>query len=71
MVKRRLTIAGNIDRVIALCNEMIELADHSTDCHLDDSGAVFYSVLRDSAYKIRRLAKNERIRHEIVMQSST
>ncbi len=54
----------NIERVIGLCNEMIELADASDDYHLDDDCDVFYSALRNSAFKIRRLAKNEQVRHE-------
>lgn len=69
MIKKRVTADRNIDRVIALCNEMIELADLGLECHLDDDCGVFYSALRDSAYKIRRLAKSERVRHDTISES--
>ncbi|MBT3226613.1 MAG: hypothetical protein HN580_28810 [Deltaproteobacteria bacterium] len=64
MIKKQATAYRNIEKVIALCNEMIELADLGDDFYLDDDSGVFYSALRDSAYKIRRLAKNEMVRHE-------
>lgn len=70
MTKKRISADRNIDKVIALCNEMIQLADNGADCYLDDHCGVFYSALRDSAYKIRRLARNEQIRHETGTQSS-
>lgn len=68
MKKKRVTADSNIKKVIALCNEMITLADCSDDSHLDDDCGVFNNALRDSAYKIRRLAKNELARHETIQQ---
>lgn len=43
---------------------MIELADQG-DADREDTGCgVLYGVLRDSAYKIQQLAKNEKGRHQ-------
>ncbi len=66
--KRRAIADSSITKVIELCNEMIRLADCSDDSLLDDDCAVFNNVLRDSAYKIRRQAKNELARHETIQQ---
>ncbi len=63
MTKNQVSINSNIKKVIALCNEMIKLADLGDDYHQNDNG-VFYGAVRDSAYKIRRLAKSELVRHE-------
>jgi len=71
MAKKKPTVDGNIEKVIDLCNEMIRLADLGDDAHLDDDCCVFTSALRDSAYKIRRLAKNELVRHESIRQLSS
>lgn len=58
---RTQSVTRNIEKVIALCNEMLELANVG-EGRLEEDCSVFYSALRDSAYKIRRLAKNELIR---------
>jgi len=71
MTKNQVTIDGNIEKVIALCNEMIKLADIGDDNHRDDTSRVFYGALRDSAYKIRRLAKSELVRYESGNQQSS
>ncbi|MCP4756444.1 MAG: hypothetical protein GY866_36735 [Proteobacteria bacterium] len=64
MAKKQEAANQNIEKVIALCNEMLELADLGENYNLDDDCGVFYGALRDAAYKIRRLAKNELVRHE-------
>lgn len=64
MEKKQATAGRNIEKVISLCNEMIDLADLGEDNRLNDDSGVFYRALRDSAYKIRRLAKNEMVRFE-------
>jgi len=64
MAKKQETASSNIEKVIVFCNEMIKIADLGDNNRLDDDGDVFYRSLRDSAYKIRRLAKNELVRYE-------
>ncbi len=64
MAKKQYQAPKNIELVIELCNKMLELADFGDNCREDKENGVFYGALRDSAYKIRRLAKNELIRHE-------
>ena len=64
MPTKRITADQNIDKVIALCNDLIEMADLGEDSRLDNCCDIFYNALRDSAYKIRRMAKLEHIRHE-------
>jgi hypothetical protein len=71
MVKKQAAAQQSIEKVIALCNEMIELADLDEDFYLNNDSSVFYSAVRDSAYKIRRLAKNEIVRHESGRQPSS
>ena len=54
----------NLRKVIKLCNEMLELADHGDKCRTDAGCGVVYGTLRDAAYKMRRLAKNELAQHD-------
>lgn len=60
-----------IRQVINLCNDMLELADYAENCRMVDDCGVFFGALRDSAYKIRRLAKNELVRCENSKPSSS
>lgn len=54
----------NIKRTLYLTQQMIELADQG-DADREDTGCgVLYGVLRDSAYKIRQLAEQEKRRHQ-------
>ena len=54
----------NIKRTIQLTREMIRLADQG-DADREDTGCgVLYGVLRDSAYKILRLAETEKGKHQ-------
>ncbi|MBU2513713.1 hypothetical protein KJ966_20425 [bacterium] len=64
MNKRRKLAEQNIEKVITLCTNMLELADLGDQDRLDDGCGVVFGALRDSAYKIRRLAKNELTRHK-------
>ncbi len=64
MVKVHETANRNLDKVIALCSEMLELADLGDHYRPDDGCGVVFGTLRDSAYKIRSLAKEELARHE-------
>jgi hypothetical protein len=54
----------NIVRTIALTREMIRLADQG-DADREDIGCgVIYGILRDAAFKLRRLADEEQHRHQ-------
>ena len=53
----------NINKTIALANEMIELADRG-DADREDVGCgILYGVLRDSAFKLKKLAETEKRNH--------
>jgi len=53
----------NLKKIIALCYEMLELADHGDKFRSDDGCGVVYGSLRDVAYKIRQMAEQELSRH--------
>ena len=54
----------NLQRTMDLTEEMILLADQG-DAQREDTGCgVLYGVLRDAAYKLRRLAEEEIERHK-------
>jgi hypothetical protein len=54
----------NIFRTIQLSQEMIHLADQGDEEREDTGCGVLYGVLRDSAYKILKLAEEEKQRHQ-------
>ncbi|MFO7557750.1 MAG: hypothetical protein R6X10_02880 [Desulfobacterales bacterium] len=54
----------NLKKIIDLCYEMLELADHGDKFRIDDGCGVVYGTLRDAAYKVRRLAEKEISLHE-------
>jgi hypothetical protein len=64
MVKKQEMVNKNLEKVIAHCSEMLELADLGDNYRVDDGCGVVYGVLRDSAYKLRKLAEDELIKHE-------
>jgi hypothetical protein len=47
-----------------LTKDMIVLSDQGGADSMDDSCIMLYGVVRDSAYKIRQLAENEREAHK-------
>ena len=53
----------NLKKIITLCYEMLELADHGDKFRRDDGCGVVYGSLRDVAYKIRQMAEQELSRH--------
>ncbi len=54
----------NIKRTIELTQEMIRLADQG-DIDREDTGCgILYGMLRDSAYKLWRMAEEEKKRHQ-------
>ncbi len=53
----------NLERLVELTREMLALADEG-DRHRDDPGCgIIYGILRDSAYRLRKLAEDEAERH--------
>ncbi len=64
MAKTQETANRNLEKVIALCSEMLELSDLGDHYRPDDGCGVVFGSMRDSAYKIRQLAKDELARHE-------
>ena len=53
----------NILKTIRLTAEMIKLADKG-DAEREDTGCgILYGVLRDSAYKLKKLAEKEKENH--------
>jgi hypothetical protein len=53
----------NLLKTLRLTREMLALADEGDLARQDDSCGILYSVLRDSAYRIRELAEKECDRH--------
>ena len=53
----------SVHKTIELTRTMLDLADEG-DAGREDTGCgVLYSVLRDSAYKIKKLAESEKAAH--------
>jgi hypothetical protein len=53
----------NIQNALDLIQAMIRLADQG-DAEREDVGCgILYGVLRDSAYRLKRLAEDEKARH--------
>lgn len=53
----------SIKNTLLLIDKMLELADEGDHVREDNGCGVLYSVLRDSAYRIRQLAEAEREVH--------
>jgi hypothetical protein len=53
----------HIERTLSLVEEMIELADQGDADREDNGCGILYGVLRDSAYKLRQLAEDEKRNH--------
>lgn len=54
----------NILKILTLTDEMITLADQG-DADREDVGCgVLYGVLRDTAYKLKRMAEEEKRSHQ-------
>jgi hypothetical protein len=54
----------SIQKTLDLASRMLDLADEGDAVREDTGCGVLYSVLRDSAYKIRQLAEAERNSHK-------
>ncbi len=54
---------NNLKKAIHLTDEMIELSN-TGDAEREDTGCgILYGIMRDAAYKIRKLAETERDKH--------
>ncbi len=54
----------NLLRTVRLTREMLALADEGDRDRNDDSCGIVYGVLRDTAYRLRRLAEEECDKHQ-------
>jgi len=53
----------HISKTLKLVEEMIWLADQGDTDREDNGCGILYGVLRDSAYKLKKLAEEERVNH--------
>jgi hypothetical protein len=53
----------SIKKAIALADDMLNLSDEGDSVREDSSCGVLYGVIRDSAYRIKRMAEDERDAH--------
>ena len=54
----------NIQSTLKLDQDMIKIADKG-DVEREDIGCgILYGVLRDSAYKVKKLAEEEKVKHQ-------
>jgi hypothetical protein len=53
----------HITKTLKLVQEMLELADQGDADREDNGCGILYGVLRDSAYKLKKLAEDEKANH--------
>ena len=53
----------SIQKVIELADEMLILSDEGDSVREDTNCGVLYGVIRDSAFRIKRMAETERDAH--------
>lgn len=53
----------NLIQLVRLTREMLALADEGDLDRIDDSCGIIYGILRDSAYRLRKIAKEECQQH--------
>ncbi len=58
------TFNSNLKRLMKLTHEMMALADEGDRDRDDATCGIIYGILRDSAYKLRRLAEQECEKHQ-------
>ena len=54
----------NIRQTLIIVQDMLALAEKGDLERVDASCGILYGVLRDSAYRLRRMAEDEREKHE-------
>jgi hypothetical protein len=55
----------NLERLVELTSEMLALADEGDRDRDDAHCGIIYGVLRDSAYRLRKMAEEEVGRHRL------
>ena len=58
------TCDKHLKQTLLLVDQMIQLADQGDADREDTSCGILYGILRDSAYKLKRLAEEEKKRHQ-------
>ena len=53
----------SINKALGIVDEMLTIADEGDGAREDSSCGVLYSVIRDSAFKIKKLAEAEKESH--------
>ena len=53
----------HIINTLKLADEMIDLADQGDADREDNGCGILYGVLRDSAFKLKKLAEEEKLNH--------
>ena len=53
----------HIKHTLKLVDEMIDLADRGDADRQDNGCGILFGVLRDSAFKLKKLAEEERLNH--------
>ncbi len=53
----------NLARLVELTREMLALADEGDRDRDDPHCGIIYGILRDSAYRLRKMAEEEVLRH--------
>lgn len=59
------TFNENLLKTIRLTREMLALADEGDMERTDDSCGIIYGILRDAAYRLRKLAEQECENHRL------
>ncbi|MBC2711279.1 MAG: hypothetical protein HGJ94_09870 [Desulfosarcina sp.] len=54
---------NNLKQALLLAERMIKLADKGDDDREDTGCGILYGMLRDSGYKIKQLAEDEKLKH--------
>ena len=54
----------NLTRLVRMTREMLALADEGDRDRNDDSCGILYGILRDTGYRLRKLAEEECEKHK-------
>ncbi len=52
-----------LEQTLALAERMIEIADEGDGVREDDGCGILYGIVRDSAFKIKKAAQEEKAAH--------
>jgi hypothetical protein len=56
----------NLNKLVRITREMLALADEGDRDRNDDSCGILYGILRDTGYRLRKLAEEECQKHKQV-----